>query len=122
MAVRRVRARKQRDGLGEAIDPASIYVSWQDFAAAGLEQVVTRGLRLRGNHPAVQLQPGSFVLDGTPPEEWPSAWVAGVSESERSADEERVRRERVQGREIPICRCPMGRSWRQSERSPSRWD
>lgn len=66
------------------IDPAAIYIAWQGVSWDTYS--VGAGTRLRGSHPLVQhLGAEGFVLDGTPPHEWPSAFDEAVAAAEATA-------------------------------------
>ena len=69
-----------------------IVVATTSLAVEGVDEVIRRGMQLRGNHPAVRKCPQWFVPFGTPESEWPSEWDnAGL---ERIAEEQRRESER----------------------------
>jgi len=73
-----------------------VAVAWQTFAGDGIPEVIKRGTRLRGNHPAVRRWPQFFVADGTPANEWPTNDdLPGVKEAAAEADR-RFRAEQAQ--------------------------
>jgi len=63
------RAKSQRK-----FKPDEVVVAWEAFAADGIERVIQKGERLRGNDPAVKAAPWAFVPDGTPAGEMPNPW------------------------------------------------
>lgn len=86
----------------------AVVIAWQAFSCDVEEHGrirpynVTRGTRLRGNHPAVRSNPQYFVVDGTPEGEWPSHFAASdpvIAAGETAAAAERAR---LRGPEIPL--------------------
>jgi hypothetical protein len=64
------------------VDPEAIYIAWQAFAAAGIDNVIAKGTRLRGDALAVKVAPGMFVPDLTPEDEYPSAFAHTIEQDE----------------------------------------
>ena len=52
------------------------------------EYVVSRGTRLRGDHPLVRQLPQHFVADGVPEGEWPNMWATMREPAQEPARQE----------------------------------
>jgi hypothetical protein len=59
-----------------------VVVAWTSFAAEGIERVIVKGDRLRGDDPAVKAAPWGFVVDGTPEGESPNVFDGVVERQE----------------------------------------
>lgn len=84
-----------------------VVVSWQTFAGEGIDEVIKRGTRLRGAHPAVRRWPQFFVADGTPEKEWPGLLDATIEHSQKVAAERAAENERkyptIPADEVVVC-------------------